>query len=83
VPHRLIRTFPAEGRTLLKPPDLILGPPQERRGVLLVGETDADEIAHLLKSVGEKPLPLAEWAETLVGAALVGTTIEVTKRYDS
>ncbi|MBD9727413.1 hypothetical protein PV755_27885 [Streptomyces caniscabiei] len=44
---------------------------------------DADEIAHLLKSVGEKPLPLAEWAETLVGAALVGTTIEVTKRYDS
>ena len=44
---------------------------------------DADEIAHLLKSVGEKSLPLAEWAETLVGAALAGTTIEVTKRYDS
>ncbi|BBC30468.1 uncharacterized protein SGFS_017620 [Streptomyces graminofaciens] len=38
---------------------------------------DADE------TVGEKPLPLAEWAETLVGAALAGTTIEVTKRYDS
>jgi hypothetical protein len=33
---------------------------------------DADE------TVGEKPLLLAEWAETLVG-----TTIEVTKRYDS
>ncbi|CDR14934.1 hypothetical protein [Streptomyces iranensis] len=44
---------------------------------------DADEIAHLLKSVGEKPLLLTEWAETPVGTALAGTTIVVTERYDS
>lgn len=44
---------------------------------------DADEIAHLLKSVEEKPLLLVQWAETPVGTAIAGTTIEVTKRYDS
>ncbi|QJT00039.1 hypothetical protein G9272_06880 [Streptomyces asoensis] len=44
---------------------------------------DADGIAHLLKSVDEKPLLLAQWAETPVGGALVGTTVMVAKRHDS
>ncbi|GEC05027.1 hypothetical protein SSP24_26820 [Streptomyces spinoverrucosus] len=44
---------------------------------------EADQIAHLLNSVEEKPLLLALWAETPVGAALVGTMVVVTKRYDS
>lgn len=44
---------------------------------------DADEIAHLLKSVDEKPLLLAQWAETPVGAALAWTTVVVAKPYDS
>ncbi len=43
---------------------------------------DADVIAHLLNSVGEKPLLLAQWAETSVGRALAGTTIVVTERYE-
>ncbi|MEW2029471.1 hypothetical protein AB0901_02950 [Streptomyces roseifaciens] len=43
---------------------------------------DADEIAHLLKSMDEKPLLLAQWAGTPVGMALAGTTMVVTKRYD-
>ncbi|MFD3458019.1 hypothetical protein ACFWVC_38350 [Streptomyces sp. NPDC058691] len=44
---------------------------------------DANELAHLLKSVEEKPLLLAQWAETPVGAALAGTTVVVTERCDS
>lgn len=44
---------------------------------------DAGEIAHLVKSVDEKPLLLAQWAKTPVGTALEGTTMAVTKRYDS
>ncbi|WP_031160382.1 hypothetical protein [Streptomyces durhamensis] len=43
----------------------------------------ADEIAHLLKSVDEKPLLLAEWAEAPAGAVLAGTAMVVTERYDS
>ncbi|MFE9963707.1 hypothetical protein [Streptomyces sp. NPDC005525] len=43
----------------------------------------AEEIAHLLKSVDEKPLLLAEWAETPVGAVLARTAVVVTERYDS
>ncbi|MFE5243083.1 MULTISPECIES: hypothetical protein [unclassified Streptomyces] len=43
----------------------------------------AEEIALLLKSVDEKPLLLAEWAETPVGAVLAGTTMVVTEGYDS
>ncbi|MFG3044535.1 hypothetical protein ACGFZR_06350 [Streptomyces sp. NPDC048241] len=43
----------------------------------------ADEIACLLKAVDEKPLLLAEWAETPVGAVLAGTAAAVTKRYDA
>ncbi|AJF68590.1 hypothetical protein [Streptomyces vietnamensis] len=43
----------------------------------------AEEITHLLKSVDEKPLLLAEWAEAPVGAVLAGTTMVVTERYDS
>ncbi|MBO8202589.1 hypothetical protein JW613_30540 [Streptomyces smyrnaeus] len=42
----------------------------------------ADEIAHLLKSVDEKPLLLAERAEVPVDTALAGTTMVVTRRYD-
>lgn len=45
--------------------------------------TDAGGITDLLKSVDEQPLLLAQWAETPVGTVLAGTTIEVTKRYDS
>ncbi|GGX08640.1 hypothetical protein [Streptomyces noursei] len=52
-------------------------------GCALPAAPGADEIAHWLKSVDEKPLLLAEWAETPVGMALVGTTVVVTKRYDS
>ncbi|MGW5306041.1 hypothetical protein ACWERF_19160 [Streptomyces griseoluteus] len=52
-------------------------------GCALPAVPDADEVAHLLKSVEEKPLLLAQWAETPVGAALAGTTAVVTKRYDS
>ncbi|MFD8868713.1 hypothetical protein ACFV1F_31000 [Streptomyces sp. NPDC059590] len=52
-------------------------------GCALPAAPDADEITHLLTSVGEKPLLLAQWAETPVGAALVGTTVVVTKRYGS
>ncbi|MFE6919290.1 hypothetical protein [Streptomyces rubiginosohelvolus] len=43
----------------------------------------AEVIAQLLKSVDEKPLLLAEWAETPVGAVLAGTPIVATKRYGS
>ncbi|MFH9397178.1 hypothetical protein [Streptomyces sp. NPDC017413] len=43
----------------------------------------AEEIAHLLKSVDEKPLLLAEWAESRVGAVLAGTAMVVTERYVS
>ncbi|MGM9442903.1 hypothetical protein ACTAF0_22010 [Streptomyces murinus] len=43
----------------------------------------AEEIAHLLKSVNEKPPLLAEWAEAPVGADLAGTKLVVTKRYGS
>ncbi|WP_433448738.1 hypothetical protein ACQPXS_09345 [Streptomyces sp. CA-142005] len=57
-------------------------------GVPMVGcalpvAPSADEIAHLLKSVDEKPLLLGEWAEAPVGMVLVGTKMAVTKRYDS
>ncbi|MFG2962187.1 hypothetical protein ACGFZS_02785 [Streptomyces sp. NPDC048288] len=50
---------------------------------VLPAAPDSDEVAHLLKAVEEKPLLLAQWAETPVGAALAGTAIVVTKRYDS
>ncbi|WP_327706100.1 hypothetical protein [Streptomyces decoyicus] len=40
-------------------------------------------LADAARSVDEKLLLLAQWAETPVGTALVGTTIEVIKRYDS
>ncbi|MYT37037.1 hypothetical protein GTY66_13390 [Streptomyces sp. SID8356] len=43
----------------------------------------ADEIARLLRSVEEKPLVLAEWAGTPEGEVLAGTTMVVTRRYDS
>lgn len=43
----------------------------------------ADELVRLLKSVDERPLLLAEWAETPVGAALAGTAMVVTSRHDS
>ncbi|MFI9496212.1 MULTISPECIES: hypothetical protein [Streptomyces] len=43
----------------------------------------AEEIAHLLQSVDEKPLLLAEWAESRVGAVLAGTAMVVTERYVS
>ncbi|WP_223291245.1 hypothetical protein [Streptomyces avicenniae] len=43
----------------------------------------ADERVRLLTSVDEKPLLLAEWAETPVGEALVGTAMVVTRRHDS
>lgn len=52
-------------------------------GCALPAAPDADEIAHLLKSVDEKPLLLAQWAETPVGTALAGTTMAITKRYGS
>ncbi|WP_274912101.1 hypothetical protein [Streptomyces sp. WZ-12] len=52
-------------------------------GCALPVAPSADEIAHLLQSVDEKPLLLAEWAEAPVGAVLAGTTMVVTKRYDS
>ncbi|MFE5729618.1 hypothetical protein ACFQ7A_01715 [Streptomyces sp. NPDC056528] len=52
-------------------------------GCALPAAPRADEIAQLLKSVDEKPLLLAEWAETPVGSVLAGTTMVVTKRYDS
>ncbi|WP_432032147.1 hypothetical protein [Streptomyces antibioticus] len=52
-------------------------------GCALPVAPSADEIAHLLKSVDGKPLLLAEWAEAPVGAVLAGTTMVVTKRYDS
>lgn len=52
-------------------------------GCALSAAPDVDEIAHLLKSVEEKPLLLAQWAETPVGVALGGTTVTVAKRYDS
>lgn len=42
-----------------------------------------EEIAHVLKSVGEKPLLLVEWAEAPAGAALAGTAMVVTERCDS
>ncbi|MFD0294175.1 hypothetical protein ACFWJS_37180 [Streptomyces sp. NPDC127061] len=41
----------------------------------------AEEIAHLLTSVDERPLLLAEWAEVCVGAVLAGTAMVVTERY--
>ncbi|MER7045092.1 hypothetical protein [Streptomyces jumonjinensis] len=43
----------------------------------------AEEIAHLLKSVDEKLLLLAEWAAAPAGAVLAGTAMVVTERYDS
>ncbi|MFD7123245.1 MULTISPECIES: hypothetical protein [Streptomyces] len=43
----------------------------------------AEEIAHLLKSVDEKPLLLAEWSKSRVGAVLAGTAMVVTERYVS
>ncbi|MFJ1916878.1 hypothetical protein ACIOGX_33685 [Streptomyces sp. NPDC088147] len=52
-------------------------------GCALPAAPGAEEIAHWLKSVEEKPLRLAEWAETPVGVALAGTTLVVTERYDS
>ncbi|WP_345981414.1 hypothetical protein [Streptomyces sp. DSS69] len=38
----------------------------------------AEEIAYLLTSVDEKPLLLAEWSESSVGAVLAGTAMVVT-----
>ncbi|OQD51870.1 hypothetical protein BM536_037575 [Streptomyces phaeoluteigriseus] len=52
-------------------------------GCALPTAPDADTVAHLLKSVEEKPLLLAQWAKTPVGATLAGTTVVVTQRYDS
>ncbi|MEU6018857.1 hypothetical protein ABZ826_33985 [Streptomyces sp. NPDC047515] len=52
-------------------------------GCALPAAPSAGEIAYLLKSVYEKPLLLAEWAETPVGVVLAGTTMVATKRYDS
>ncbi|WP_328846889.1 hypothetical protein [Streptomyces sp. NBC_00258] len=44
---------------------------------------DTDDITGLLRFVGEQPKVLAEWADTRVGAALVGTAFVVTKGYES
>ncbi|WP_089106461.1 hypothetical protein [Streptomyces hyaluromycini] len=44
---------------------------------------ETHEIVHLLKVVDEKPLLLAQWAATPVGTSLEGTTLAVTKRFDS
>ncbi|GHE02943.1 hypothetical protein [Streptomyces alanosinicus] len=52
-------------------------------GCALSVAPSAEVIAQLLKSVEEKPLLLAEWADAPVGAVLTGTTMVVTKRYDS
>ncbi|MFC6067105.1 hypothetical protein [Streptomyces ochraceiscleroticus] len=52
-------------------------------GCALPAAPSAGEIAYLLKSVDEKPLLLVEWAETPAGSVLAGTTMVVTKRYDS
>ncbi|MCX5072674.1 hypothetical protein OHA84_27835 [Streptomyces sp. NBC_00513] len=52
-------------------------------GCVLPAAPDADAITHLLKSVDEEPLLIARWAKTPVETALVGTTMVVTKRYDS
>ncbi|WP_052334475.1 hypothetical protein [Streptomyces microflavus] len=50
---------------------------------VLPAAPEADAITHLLKSVDEEPMLIAQWAETPVETALVGTTMVVTKRYDS
>ncbi|MEV7417365.1 hypothetical protein [Streptomyces sp. NPDC089919] len=52
-------------------------------GCVLPAAPDADAITHLLKSVDEEPLLIAQWAETPMETALAGTTMVVTKRYDS
>ncbi|MFI1202619.1 hypothetical protein ACH4VR_24755 [Streptomyces sp. NPDC020883] len=52
-------------------------------GCALPVAPSADGIAHVLRSIEEKPLLLAEWADAPVGAVLAGTTMVVTKRYDS
>ncbi|WP_328743172.1 hypothetical protein OG436_34255 [Streptomyces caniferus] len=69
-------------------PDEEYGEHSSATGSTVIGCTlptapDAGAVTDLLKSVDEKPLLLAQWAATPVGTALVGTTIEVTKRYDS
>ncbi|MFD6654085.1 hypothetical protein ACFWEB_02840 [Streptomyces parvus] len=63
--------------------DQTSGTGSEVVGCALPVAPSAEVIAHLLKSVDEKPLLLAEWAEAPVGAVLAGTTMVVTKRYDS
>ncbi|MER6062972.1 hypothetical protein [Streptomyces sp. NPDC001792] len=69
-------------------PDEEYGDHTSATGVPIVGcalpvAPSADEIAHLLRCVDEKPLLLAEWAEAPVGMVLAGTKMAVTKRYDS
>ncbi|MET8844850.1 hypothetical protein ABZW67_32730, partial [Streptomyces rubiginosohelvolus] len=56
---------------------------QDMVGCALPVAPTAEEIAYLLKSVDEKPLLLAEWAESRVGAVLAGTAMVVTERYVS
>ncbi|MFD8622280.1 hypothetical protein [Streptomyces sp. NPDC059513] len=56
---------------------------QDMVGCALPVAPTAEEIACLLKSVDEKPLLLAEWSQSRVGAALAGTAMVVTERYVS
>lgn len=56
---------------------------QDMVGCSLPVAPTAEEIAYLLKSVDEKPLLLAEWSESRVGAVLAGTAMVVTERYVS